>query len=185
MRRELGNIGGDFSIDRRKTSEVQGQFEIPDSQIEVETVPVSSGKKSLGTRIELTWDSKQVTDQELRSVLDGGHSVFDDRFSKGGRRVGKVVLRVQVEAGATEEEIEVAEQSLREQLNSLVNEALDVVKEKPKVSAEMPKGPSANQAAQERARKKAVADKRWQAQTKSRAGTVKREIEAALQDDED
>jgi len=185
MRRELGNIGQNFSIDRRKTPEVQDQFEIPDSQIEVERIPLSSGKKSLGTRIELTWDSKQVTDPKLRSVLDGGHSVFDDRFSKGGRRVGKVVLRVQVEAGATEEEIEAAEQGLRDQLNSLVNEVSDVAKEKPIVSAETSKGPSANQAAQERARKKAVADKRWQALTKSRAGTVKKQIEAALEDDED
>lgn len=99
-------------------------YEVPVSEITVETTPLRSSKKLLGTKIELTWDSKKNKNPQLRTILDQGKTQLNNYFSKGGRQLGQIVLQVEVDAEATDEKIKKTEQDLRQKLNGLVAEAI-------------------------------------------------------------
>lgn len=94
-------------------------YEVPASEI-----TVGSSKRSSGTKIELVWDTKRNQNQKLQLILDRGKSSLSNYFSDGGRRVGHIILRAEVEGGMTEAEVE---QKLRDKLNSLVAAALSGV----------------------------------------------------------
>jgi len=159
-----------------RSPEVLSSYEVPAFEITIETIPLRSPKKLLGTKVELTWDSKKNQNPQLRAVLDKGNNCFSNYFSKGGSRLGQVVLRVQLEATATAEEIEQGAQNLREQLNGLIATALSNESHKT--------GSDFSSKSFHVDRGAAVQDKRHNASNKRGPAPIKKMVDEALADEE-